>query len=102
MTTITVLFNLKAGKDPAQYEAWAKSTDMPTVRSLKSVSAFEVVRSNSLLGSDDTPPYAYVEIIEVGDMDAFGGDISTETMQKVAGEFQEWADNPIFILGENL
>ena len=34
MTTIVVLFNLKRDADVADYEAWAKTVDIPNVRRL--------------------------------------------------------------------
>ncbi len=102
MPKIVCLFNLKPGVDPAAYETWAKSTDLPTVRGLKSIEGFQAFRSTALLGSDARPPYAYVEIIDVNDMGTFGSEVATETMQKVAGQFQGFADNPTFILLDNL
>ena len=101
-TRIIALFNLKPGVSVSDYEAWAKATDIPTVNGLKSVDSFEVFKSVGLLGSDDKPPYAYVEIIDVNDMDTFGGEVSTETMQKVAGEFQALAEDISFILTDKL
>lgn len=102
MTTIIVLFNLKDGSSVETYENWARETDLKTVRGLSSVSGFEVFRTNGLLGSDDASPYQYVEIISVGDMAKFGEEISTDVMQKVAGEFQSFADNPMFIMSESI
>ena len=102
MSTMIVLFNLKPGVAVADYEAWAKSTDLPIVRGLKSIDAFDVYRVAGLLGSEDTPPYAYVELIQIGDLDAFGPDVGSETMQKVAGEFQARADNPVFMLANSI
>lgn len=101
-TKIVALFNLKSGISASQYEDWAKSTDLPTVKGLKSVDTFEVFRSAGLLGSDVAPPYRYIEIIDVNDMDAFGAEVGSETMQKVAGEFQAMADDLVFILTEKL
>lgn len=101
-TKIVALFNLKPGISASQYEDWAKSTDLPTVKGLKSVDTFEVFRSAGLLGSDAAPPYRYIEIIDVHDMDAFGAEVGSETMQKVAGEFQAMADDLVFILTEKL
>ncbi|XBQ16637.1 MAG: REDY-like protein HapK [Oceanicaulis sp.] len=101
-TRIVALFNLKPGVTPADYEKWAKSTDIPTVNGLGSVDRFEVFKSTGLLGSADSPPYAYIEIIDVNDMDAFGGDVGTDAMQKVAGEFQAMADDLVFILTDKL
>jgi REDY-like protein HapK len=102
MTTLVVLFNLKSGVTAGDYEAWAKSTDLPIVRGLKSIDGFTVYRSAALLGSDAPPPYAYSEIIHVNDMDQFGTDVGAENMQKVAAEFQTFADNPLFILSHSI
>ncbi|MBY0423450.1 MAG: hypothetical protein K2Q06_14175 [Parvularculaceae bacterium] len=101
-TRIVALFNLKRGLTAADYERWAKRVDLPTVNGLKSIDKFEVFRSVGLLGSEAKPPYQYVEIIDVGDMDQFGKDVATATMQKVAGEFQAMADDLVFILTEKL
>lgn len=99
---IIVLFNLKPGVDPATYEEWARATDLPGVRALRSVSDFQVYRATGLLGTDARPPCAYIEVIDVADMAAFGADVSSEAVQKVAAEFQRFADNPQFVLTEAL
>jgi hypothetical protein len=98
MATILVLFNLKAGASISDYEEWARAKDIPTVRGLKSVSAFNVLRATSVLGSDAKPPYQYAEIIEVPDMPAFFADVSTDVVQAGAKQFQAFADNPTFIV----
>lgn len=98
---IIVLFNLKPGADLAAYEEWARSRDIPGVRALPSVTAFEVYRTTGLLGGG-TAPYQYVEVIDIEDLQRFGADASTETMAKVAAEFQTFADDPKFILTEAL
>jgi hypothetical protein len=97
-----VLFNLKPGTDVAAYEQWARTRDLPNVRSLTSIDDFQIYRATGLLGSDAAPPYRYVEIIDVADMADFGKDVANEAMQKVAAEFQTFADNPQFILTEQL
>lgn len=102
MARIVVLFNLRSDADMDAYEAWARSTDLPTVRALPSVSGFTVHPTRALLGSAAPPPYQYVEIIDVADMDRFGQDIAGQTMQRVAAEFQEFADKPVFMLTGSL
>jgi hypothetical protein len=99
---IIVLFNLKPGVDPAAYERWARTTDIPGVRALRSVSDFQVYRTTGLLGADARPPYTYIEVIDVPDMQAFGTDVASDAVQKVASEFQRFADNPQFVLTEAL
>lgn len=102
MARIVVLFDLKDGVAAADYEAWARATDIPTVNGLESVAAFTVHRAASLLAGEGTPPYQYVEVIDVDDMGRFGAEIGSDTMQRVAAEFQAFADNPIFILTEDV
>jgi hypothetical protein len=102
MTNLVVLFNLKDGVDASEYEAWAQSTDLPIVRGLDSIESFSVYRTSGLLGSDAKPPYQYVEVIDIGDMARFGEEVASDTMQRVAAEFQERADNPLFISAESI
>lgn len=98
---IVVLFNLKPGRVPADYEAWARRTDLPTVNALASMERFELFRSTGLLGSDAPPPYQYIEVLDIADMGQFGADVATTAMQKIAAEFQDWAD-PVFITTDRI
>lgn len=100
MATLIVLFNLKEGQSPEEYERWARDVDVPTVSDLDSVNSFRAYRAQGLLGSDAASPYRYVEVIQVADMNALGKDIATEPMQKIAQAFQQMADNPTFIVCE--
>jgi hypothetical protein len=99
---IVCLFNLKPGVDAAEYEAWARGTDLPGVNALGSVERFTVHKATGLFGSDAAPPYQYVEIIDIRGMDPFVADVSDPEFQKVAAKFGEFADNPQFILTEDL
>ncbi|MFT7287676.1 MAG: hypothetical protein ACI87W_001791 [Halieaceae bacterium] len=99
---IVVLFNLKTDAAPDAYENWAKSTDIPAVNGLGSVKNFSVLRTTGLLGRDDAAPYQYVELLDIADMEKLGEDVATETMQRVAAEFQAFADNPQFMLTESI
>ena len=99
---IVVLFNLKEGVASDAYENWANSTDIPNVNALGSVNNFSVLRTTGLLGSDDAAPYAYVELLDIKDLEQLGADVASETMQRVAAEFQEFADGPQFMLTESI
>lgn len=100
MKALIVLFRLKPGADRAAYENWARQTDLPIVRNLSSVASFDLYRTRGLFGSGEPAPYEYVEVIRIADLDRFGGEVGSETMQKVAGEFRGFADNPLFMLAE--
>ena len=102
MNNIVVLFNLKSGVDANAYEQWANSTDLPIVNGLESIDKFEVFKTTGLLGSDAPAPYQYVERLVINDFDKFGEQVGSDTMKKVAAEFQEFADNPLFITLESI
>ncbi len=99
---IIVLFNLKPGVSVRDYEDWARTRDIPGVNALSSVSSFTVHRATGLFGSDAASPYAYIELIDIAAMDPFIADISTPEFQAMAAPFQDYADNPQFILTEDL
>ena len=101
MTTVIVLFNLKPGASVADYERFARETDLPIVNKLPSVERFEVLKTAGLLGGGDAP-YQYGEVLRLKSLEALGQDVATEQMKKVAGEFRVFADNPQFILTETL
>ncbi len=100
MKTLIVLFNLKAGISATEYEKWANAVDIPTVKGLKSITDFKLYKSLLLFGSDAPPPYQYFEIIDIHNLDTFGAEVGTDTMKRVAGEFQQFADGPLFVLTE--
>ena len=89
---IFALFNLKPGVSAEAYQSWARQVDLPTVNGLGSVDAFEVFRTTGQLGNDDPPPYSYIEVLDINDMDQFGKDVATPAMQQVAAAFQDMAD----------
>lgn len=102
MAALVVLFNLKDQSARDAYEKWAQTTDVPTVKGLKSVDDFKVYKLQNMMGSDDPAPYQYCEIIDINDMLGLGPELETETMQRVAGEFQAFAETPLFIISEQI
>ncbi|OQW73427.1 MAG: REDY-like protein HapK [Proteobacteria bacterium ST_bin13] len=99
---IICLFNLKPGVDPASYETWARNGDIPAVNALGSVTSFTVHKATGLFGSDAKPPYDYVEVIDITGIDSFVADVTTPEFQALAAPFRDFADDPIFILTEDL
>lgn len=95
---IIVLFNLRPDADRAEYEAWARARDLPGVRALPSIDDFNIYRATGLLGSEDKPPFDYIEIIDIADMDGFWKDIATDASTQVAAEFRAWLGGPPFFM----
>lgn len=102
MKTLVVLFNLRPDADAAAYEAWASSTDLPVVRALPAVHDFSLYRSQGLFGSGEAAPYQYIEVIEITNLEKFGTQLDSDTMRRVADEFRQFADNPVFLLTERI
>lgn len=92
MMRLIALLNLKPGISVEHYEQWARTVDLPTVNALPSIGRFDLFRATGQLGTDAAPPYQYVEIIDVNDMEQFGRDAATDTMQAIAAAFQDMAD----------
>jgi hypothetical protein len=101
MITVVVLFNLKDATAVADYERWAREVDMRAVCSLPSVNRFEVLRTKGMFDGG-APPYQYVELLRISDIERFGNDVSSALMQKVAAEFRSFADDPKFMITESL
>lgn len=99
---LIVLFNLKPGVTVDDYENWAKAHDLPMVRSLPSVDDFQVYRTKGMFGSDAAAPYAYIEVIDVADMDGFDKDLAGAAVQANMAAFGGFADAPAIILTEAL
>jgi hypothetical protein len=100
ITRIFALFNLKPGVKVADYEAWARRVDLPTVNNLPSIRSFQVFKAKAVMGSDQKPPYRYIETLEVRDMGQFGEDVATPVMQAVAKDFQGMADVTFMIMNK--
>ncbi len=102
MSHLIVLFNLKAGKNRADYENWARTNDLPSVNSLKSVDSCKILRSTGLMGSAVSAPFQYIEVIEINSNDGLFVDFDGPIMQKITEQFNEFADSPIFIMAAAL
>lgn len=102
MAALVVLFNLKDESVKEVYEEWARSTDVPTASSMQSVDDFKVFRLGNIMGTETPSPYQYCEVLQINDMTKLGDEVGSEAMKKVAAEFQLFADNPMFIISEQI
>lgn len=95
MPALIVMFNLKDGVSEADYEAWAKSADLPTVRGHEGVDGFDLFRANNLFRTEDAAPYRYIEVIDIKDLDQFNQDVTTDVQKPISEKFREIADSPV-------
>ena len=103
MQKVLVLFNLRDGVDPADYERWARESDLPTARALPSVVSFKAFRSGGQLRSGEPGAFQYVEWLEITGAEALGADVqASPAMQAVVSAFGEFADAPQFLVMHDL
>ena len=102
MPALVILFNLKDGVSEADYEAWAKSADLPIVRGHKGVDGFDLYRANTLFRTDNAAPYRYIEVIDINDLDQFNEDVALEVQKPISQKFGEIADRPVVMLCDKI
>jgi hypothetical protein len=96
---LIIMYNLKPGVTPADFEAWVKSTDQPAMRGLARVADFQTLRAEKLLMGDGKPSVTYIETFSITDLDGFvAEDMPGATVQGVMGQFMGFADAPQFIV----
>ncbi len=86
--------NTRSGRRPAIFRASTRWVPSPS---------FTIHKATGVFGDDAAaPPHQYFEIIDIKTMDGFVADISTDEFQAAAAPFQDYADNPVFVLTEDL
>lgn len=94
-----ILYTLKEGVTPEQFEEWVRTTDQPAMRSLARVQSFRTYRAERLLMGEGAPGVAYIEAFAIPDLEGFTNeDMGGETVQKVMGEFMGLVEAPQFIV----
>ncbi|MFN3911879.1 hypothetical protein [Hyphomonas sp.] len=94
-----ILYTLKDGVTPEQFEDWVRTTDQPAMRSLARVQSFRTYRAERLLMGEGAPGIAYIEAFAIPDLDGFvAEDMGGETVQTVMGSFMGLAEAPQFIV----
>jgi len=77
-----ILYTLKEGVTPEQFETWVRTEDQPAMRSLARVQEFRTYRAERLLMGEGTPGVAYIEAFAIPDLDGFvAEDMGSETFR---------------------
>jgi len=98
-----LLYTLKDGVSPEEFERWVRETDYPSMRGLARVQSFRTFRAERLLIGEGEPGVAYIEAFAIPDLDGFvGEDMGGETVQNVMGQFMGFAEAPQFIIASEV
>lgn len=98
---VFVLLKLKPGVERADYEQWARAADLPGVRILPSVTAYDIWACDGLFGTREPAPYDYIETIDVTAADELLADAQTPAVQALSAKLAEYAD-ATFIVAQRL
>lgn len=71
MVSVFWFSKLKPGADRAAYEHWVQHTDYRLAQSIQSVSHYRVHRLVGPVEGEGSPPYDYIEVLQVSDLDEY-------------------------------
>ncbi len=81
-----VMFRLKPGVTPEQYETWFREVNVPAALTLRTTRNYRVWRVSSAMEGE--PAFEYLEEMELDDQAAFEGEL--EASEAMAGMLDEW------------
>jgi hypothetical protein len=99
---IIALFNLKPGITAQAYEDWARSRDLPGLRSLVSVNDFNIYRTTGVVSGDAAPAHGYIGILDIAMPGDFAKDSAGELFTTLSRELADYADDVAYMTTEPL
>lgn len=94
------LNTLRKGVDPNEYEDWIRRVDYPVARRQPSVESYVVTRLEGLIQGDGSPPYEYLEAIEVTSVDEYrAGLTGNEELESLLREWSTYVESSVAVHG---
>jgi hypothetical protein len=87
-----VLVNLQEDVTPEEYERWLAERYVPAIFELPSVDGWRGYKVGGLAGAGGEPPFQYIVVVEINDMDQLGKDREGEQVQTLLGELGRYAE----------
>lgn len=96
------LNKLRDGVSPADYERWVREFEYPFARGIPSIKSYLVTRLDESLEGDEKPPYDFVEVVEVIDLEAYKADLSTDKpeIQAFDEQWLKYVGKAVAVYGE--
>jgi hypothetical protein len=91
------LNRLREGVDPGDYERFVREVDYPFARALPTIQSYVVTRLDGLLQGEGEPPYQYLEVVEITDVDAYRA-----SLDPAKPEIKEFFDQWSSFVGDSL
>jgi hypothetical protein len=95
------LNTLRADADPKEYEEWIRRVDYPVARRQAAIESYVVTRLDGLLEGDGSPPYQYLEVIEVTSVDEYrAGLTGNDEMERLLREWSTYVESSVAVHGD--
>lgn len=100
---LVVGLKLKDGISAEEYERFAKEVDKPTCEaSLPSISEWHVHRAKPLPGSDEQPPFDYVEVVRLTSAEQLAEDLEGEVVAELDAGLSPLVEVPMMAVAERV
>jgi hypothetical protein len=97
------LNRLRDGVSPADYEDWVRRVDYPVARRQPAIRSYVVTRLDGLVTADGEPPYQYLEVIEITNIDDYRSSLSgNPELESLLQEWSEYVGESVAVYGETV
>jgi hypothetical protein len=94
------LNTLREGVDPNEYEDWIRCVDYPVARRQPAIESYVVTRLEGLVTGEGSPPYQYLEVIEVTSVDEYrDGLTGSDEMESLLREWSTFVESSVAVHG---
>ena len=94
------LNTLKPGVDPAEYESWIRRVDYPVARAQSAIESYVVTRLAGTLSGEGEPPYQYLEVIEITNIEEYRAGLGTPEMERLLEEWSTYVGESVAVYGD--
>ena len=96
------LNKLRDGVEPRDYERFVREVDYPFASRIPTIRSYVVTRLDGLLEGEDRPPYDYLEVVEITDVEAYRANLDP-SQPEIAEFFEQWSSfvgDSVMVYGE--
>jgi hypothetical protein len=93
------LNTLREGVDPYEYEDWIRRVDYPVARRQPAIESYVVTRLEGLVTGEGSPPYQYLEVIEVTSVDEYRAGLGNEELEALLREWSAYVEHSVAVHG---
>lgn len=88
-TKVFFMVKLRDDVEPEQYERFVREVTYPFVRRVETLPSYVVARVTGMVEGEGRPPYDFVEVGEVTDLDAYMAELTPDN-PAVAAFDEQW------------